>query len=1501
MAYRPPYGSQPPGAFSASPQPVRPGGAGGVQSPRQQQFGMGMPQAQSFQMMPQPPSAVPGGGMVPQMFPGQPAGIYPGTGYSQTPVQPVYMGQPGMVHPGMVQPGLVGRGVEAPGMVPGMGPRLPQNMTAEQQKKFAEKQKKLAEEQKKKEEQERKERYREEQKRKLKEFSTGGRSSLGSKSLDMGELLSKGLMTSPSNQGPHPATAPGIPYQYGMQAPAQAGFVPHSQTVGMVPMMPGCVMVARQPLQPAASATHPLTHSQSLDDGFSGFQKAAPPSTSLTPISSDQTEGDDFGDFLQAPSKPAPTTPSQQPPMQPGMTTPVAAQSQTPPKKNDDHDDDGFGDFLGGPSPSPHGKASGQQETTENQFPVAQSSGTPQDEGNSMPNTKKPGGKSLESMLMQSTDLSESQKERKRFNQKPSLNEVKGHGGSSPRSASTFTPSVKARQWKESEDLSSLFTLPGAEPSQQASVVPGVGGGTAVVGVGQIGLTGQVNPPVAPLPAQQPSGAIHPPAWLQNESALPTVYRQVLEASVREGSIDTSLLYPIFLLSGLDRNLLGHIWSMVNLTMPGQLIPQELFMALALIAQAQKGQEISLPALCTLSEAPVPNLSPQNPAQQPALQQLSSSAPPQPPVASQPQTTSGDDDDFAPFQGAPSVPSVAAEADMPPAPSILSAMTSSAETSAVAGKKGASSGTLSSLIIPAVSTSSSRHSASPASFTQEENCYIFANSPAPSSGRSSPFIWDQNTIYDKLTTRSYDSASSSSLSDHTPTEGDDEDESFDDFKSAPSDSMHRDLDLIPQPIPTLPGPGQKASSSVSAGAAHIPALVPPREKTGGIFAAIPPPPQGTKGGSVAVRAFGSEEQLRADNDFGDFGDFKAAGSDSKTSLSSAAKPGSILGSQPFKHSASESNLQGMQSKTANDRYAALRDLGVSLFDTEPVALPPPAVGGTDDDEFADFQQAGGTLPGIPVASAGEAASFTSPANQAALFESFSARDQPQQPSQGFAAFSPPRESSDWAEAAKKDKDQKASSPHEEEFEGFFSSRSKDGGSGRDTKNNAEESSDTFEKYSSLAGLHAFVTDKPDPVIPSQDSSFGDFQTGTTKAPLQKPSTILPGVGVVAQPTTSSTDFFRLTPPPMTSPSPSSEEAPEDDRFNALRDLSVVDPFEQVGSATQQGSMDGTGSDFYQTHFETIDPTPKGVSKQGLSLGDGMNADSLQSKTHKLELTLDTPVSTTNKAFPIGSINELDLKNFDLKLTIDSKSKEGADEPRERGDSFGDFTAAPSTEPPPLSKGNTMALLPSSGHPPPAAVKPDTTLFGDRYSEVAGDSSDEGRHASEWEKCLSKCYEVMSKANSIFNNISSSSVCSEVIGSAAGIDYLTGVIEVYRVACRITTSIQGLGIDNDILGKLEKDINQIWNNLSAFLQLSSIKPNEGSFVFKTAMLRPEPSNTPQACGVCLLNVDSRSKAFDRSEDSHKLSYGGRQYHATCANLWVNMVDSILPALPLNTLL
>jgi len=58
---------------------------------------------------------------------------------------------------------------------------------------------------------------------------------------------------------------------------------------------------------------------------------------------------------------------------------------------------------------------------------------------------------------------------------------------------------------------------------------------------------------------------------------------------------------------------------------------------------------------------------------------------------------------------------------------------------------------------------------------------------------------------------------------------------------------------------------------------------------------------------------------------------------------------------------------------------------------------------------------------------------------------------------------------------------------------------------------------------------------------------------------------------------------------------------------------------------------------------------------------------------------------------------------------------------------------------------------------------------------------------------------------------------------------------------------------------------------------------------------------KACGVCLLNVDVPCKNFNRDEDCTKLTYGRRQYHASCANFWVNCVDSLLPALKLPELL
>jgi len=59
---------------------------------------------------------------------------------------------------------------------------------------------------------------------------------------------------------------------------------------------------------------------------------------------------------------------------------------------------------------------------------------------------------------------------------------------------------------------------------------------------------------------------------------------------------------------------------------------------------------------------------------------------------------------------------------------------------------------------------------------------------------------------------------------------------------------------------------------------------------------------------------------------------------------------------------------------------------------------------------------------------------------------------------------------------------------------------------------------------------------------------------------------------------------------------------------------------------------------------------------------------------------------------------------------------------------------------------------------------------------------------------------------------------------------------------------------------------------------------------------------RTCGLCLLDVDWQSDDASKSTSSlPKLSYGGRQYHAACANFWINFVDLTLPSLTIPELL
>ncbi|CDQ77751.1 unnamed protein product [Oncorhynchus mykiss] len=223
-------------------------------------------------------------------------------------------------------------------------------------------------------------------------------------------------------------------------------------------------------------------------------------------------------------------------------------------------------------------------------------------------------------------------------------------------------------------------------------------------------------------------------------------------------------------------------------------------------------------------------------------------------------------------------------------------------------------------------------------------------------------------------------------------------------------------------------------------------------------------------------------------------------------------------------------------------------------------------------------------------------------------------------------------------------------------------------------------------------------------------------------------------------------------------------------------------------------------------------------------------------------------------------------------------------------------------------------------------KPALPVIRDKYKDLTGEVEESERYAYEWQRCLESAVQVIIKANNTLNSISCSTVCTEVIQSAQGMEYLLGVVEVYRVTKRVELGIKATAVCSEKLQQLLKDISRVWNNLMGFMSLANLAPDESSLDFSSCILRHGIKNAKElACGVCLLNVDSRSKskeettigrlfkralakdhdkrlrAFNSETDNFKLPYGGHQYHASCANFWINCVEPKPPGLILPDLL
>uniref|UniRef100_A0A4W3IGM9 Synergin gamma n=1 Tax=Callorhinchus milii TaxID=7868 RepID=A0A4W3IGM9_CALMI len=301
---------------------------------------------------------------------------------------------------------------------------------------------------------------------------------------------------------------------------------------------------------------------------------------------------------------------------------------------------------------------------------------------------------------------------------------------------------------------------------------------------------------------------------------------------------------------------------------------------------------------------------------------------------------------------------------------------------------------------------------------------------------------------------------------------------------------------------------------------------------------------------------------------------------------------------------------------------------------------------------------------------------------------------------------------------------------------------------------------------------------------------------------------------------------------------SAEEASSENKFPALGDARETD--EWAKEKTQEGDDFGDFTSISSSGAEPIAAKPNGTELcvPPECFDEFGEFQSEKPKISKLDFLL---AGSQAKVKSSEEMIKSELATFDLSVQGSHK----------RSLSLGDkevIRTSAASEQPFRDRSNTL-----NEKPAPLPV------IRDKYKDLTGEVEENERYAYEWQRCLESALQVIKKAGDTLNGISSSTVCSEVIQSTQGMEYLLGVIEVYRVTKRVEIGIKATAVCNEKLQHLMKEIEKIWSNLVVFMSLTPLTPDENSLDFSSCILRPGIKNAKDlACGVCLLNVDSRSK-------------------------------------------
>ncbi|XP_018883625.2 synergin gamma isoform X49 [Gorilla gorilla gorilla] len=984
-------------------------------------------------------------------------------------------------------------------------------------------------------------------------------------------------------------------------------------------------------------------------------------------------------------------------------------------------------------------------------------------------------------------------------------------------------------------------------------------------------------PGVGVFPSQDPAQPRMPP-WIYNESLVPDAYKKILETTMTPTGIDTAKLYPILMSSGLPRETLGQIWALANRTTPGKLTKEELYTVLAMIAVTQRGVPAMSPdALNQFPAAPIPTLSGfsmtlPTPVSQPAVI-------PSGPAGSMPLSLG------QPVMGinlvgpAGGAAAQASSGFIPtyPANQVVKPEEDDFQDFQDASKSGSLDDSFSDFQeLPASSkTSNSQHGNSAPSLLMPlpgtkalpsmDKYAVFKGIAADKSSENTVPPGDPGDKY-RAFRELEQTAENKPLG-----------ESFAEFRSAGTDDGFTDF---------------KTADSVS------PLEPPTKDKT------FPPSfPSGT----IQQK---QQTQVKNPLNLADLDMFSSVNCSSEKPLSFSAA---------FSTSKSVSAPQSTGSAATTTALAATKtssladDFGEFSLFGEYSGLAP--VG--EQDDFADFM-------------AFSNSSISSEQKPDDKYEALKEEASPIPLTSNVGSTVKGGQNST-AASTKYDvfrqlslegsglgvedlKDNTPSGKSDDDFADFHSSKFSSINSDKSLGEKAVAFRHTKEDSASvksldlpsIGGSSVGKEDSEDALSVQFDMKLADVG-GDLKHVMSDSSLDLPTVSGQHPPAAAGSGS-----PSATSVLQKKETSSGSSENITMTSLSKVTTF------VSEDALPETTFPAFASFKDTIPQTSEQKEYENRDYKDFTKQD-LPTAERRQEATCPSPASsgasqeTPNECsddFGEFQSEKPKISKFDF-LVATSQSKMKSSEEmikselatfdlsvqgsHKRSLSLGDkeisrSSPSPALEQPFRDRSNTLN------------EKPALPVIRDKYKDLTGEVEENERYAYEWQRCLGSALNVIKKANDTLNGISSSSVCTEVIQSAQGMEYLLGVVEVYRVTKRVELGIKATAVCSEKLQQLLKDIDKVWNNLIGFMSLATLTPDENSLDFSSCMLRPGIKNAQElACGVCLLNVDSRSRAFNSETDSFKLAYGGHQYHASCANFWINCVEPKPPGLVLPDLL